>query len=261
MQPRAPIQYKLQTFEGPLDLLLHLIERAEVEITSIALVELTDQFIAYVAHMEQVRLELSSEFVVMASTLLALKSRELLPKKTLHIADEAADVDGFDGFDAEILVEKLHEYRQVKRLAMQLQQWETEALKHYSREPQDIVIYDSLPPAQTLAHLSLEKLRDVYAHVWQKYIKRHQKLQITDDNISLQQQMTFVLHALQRSGGRISFSQVVAQCSLSLLGRVVTFLAILELTRDHQLTCEQKQPFADVMLMKGPRSEERCNDP
>ena len=107
------VSFKLEQFEGPLDLLLHLIAQSEVSIQDIFVSEITEQYLAYIAQMDQADMELSSEFLTMAATLLHIKSRSLLPKPPKE--DEEEDPE-------QLLILQLQEYKRIKQFSEQLQQ-------------------------------------------------------------------------------------------------------------------------------------------
>ena len=127
------VLYKLETFEGPLDLLLHLIDKNEVDIYNIPISDITDQYMAYLQTMQEFQLDVTSEFLVMAATLLSIKSKMLLPKPP---------VINIEGLEEEAdprmeLVQKLLEYRKYKGIAEHLREMEIGRSLIYTREPED----------------------------------------------------------------------------------------------------------------------------
>lgn len=120
------VLYKLDSFEGPLDLLLHLIDKAEIDIHEVSISEITIQYMDYLHAMKELELEVTSEFLVMAATLLAIKSKQLLPKPPVFEEDyEDWPDDGLDPRDE--LIQKLVEYRKFKQIAEQLREKELSA--------------------------------------------------------------------------------------------------------------------------------------
>lgn len=137
------VLYKLDTFEGPLDLLLHLIDQEEVDIYDIPIARITDQYMEYMEQLESIELETTSEFLVMAATLLAIKSKMLLPKPPaidigMDIEDEGVD-------PREELVQRLLEYRKYKAIAEELRDKELARSLIYSREPIDLTPFMADP--------------------------------------------------------------------------------------------------------------------
>jgi len=134
--------YKLETFEGPLDLLLHLIDKAEIDIQDISISDITDQYMEYLAAMQELELDITSEFLVMAATLLSMKSRQLLPKPPVT-EEPWLTVDEDDDLDPrEELIRKLIEYRKFKSVAGQLREKEWDRSQVYTREPTDLTPFE-----------------------------------------------------------------------------------------------------------------------
>lgn len=144
------INLKLDVFEGPLDLLLHLIQKLEIDIYDIPITAVTEQYMSYIHAMQTLELEVAGEYLVMAATLMAIKSQMLLPKQELEIID---DEDFFEEEDPrEALVAQLLEYRKFKYAATVLHEKEEERKLYYTKEPMDMDDYKeedtTLPPNQ-----------------------------------------------------------------------------------------------------------------
>lgn len=135
---RVTVLYKLETFEGPLDLLLHLIDKAEIDIQDIPVSVITEQYMDYLQTMQELELDITSEFLVMAATLLSIKSKLLLPKPPV-IEIEDFDYYEDDGYDPRAeLVQRLIEYRKFKNIAVQLLDMESERSLIFTKEPEDL---------------------------------------------------------------------------------------------------------------------------
>lgn len=134
------INFKVEAFEGPLDLLLQLIQQLEIDIYDIPMAEITDQYLEYIHLMKELELDVASEYLVMAATLLAIKSKMLLPKQELEI-----DLDDFDDSvdPRDELVEKLMEYKRFKEAARQLKEKESERNFYFGKAPMDLGEYDT----------------------------------------------------------------------------------------------------------------------
>src|SRR5690625_6108460 len=132
---RIPYEVKLETFEGPLDLLLHLIHELEIDIYDIPVAEITDQYMAYVTQMQEIELDIASEYLVMAATLLQMKSAMLLPKQEVDYEDE------YEEDPREQLVQRLIEYQRFKEAAEKLKEKELDENQLYTRPP---VIFDEI---------------------------------------------------------------------------------------------------------------------
>lgn len=237
---------KLDTFEGPLDLLLHLINRLEIDIYDIPMAEITDQYISYVHTMQELQLDIASEYLVMAATLLAIKSRMLLPKQ-----EEIWDEESFD-YEEEIdpreeLVERLIEYRKYKEAAADLKLMEEERGLMYSKAPSDLSDY------ATGIVQDLDLNVNVYDMIaaYQKLLRR-KKLQspltttVTRQEISIEQRMEEITDQLKQISGRISFVQLFPSVEKEYI--VVTFLAVLELMKRNEIIVEQENNFAEIFV-------------
>ena len=132
------IRYKLDTFEGPLDLLLHLIDSQEIDIYDIPISQITDKYMEYIDNLQEYELEIASEFLVMAAELLSIKSRMLLPRPPV-VQEEDGEAEDCD--PREELVQRLIEYRKYKAAAEQLREMEVARSLIYTRAPRDLSSY------------------------------------------------------------------------------------------------------------------------
>ena len=159
------IHYKLAVFEGPLDLLLHLIDKAEVDIYNIPIHEITDQYMEYIRTIQDFDLEPASEFLVMAATLLSIKSKMLLPKPPVEVMESEDESD-----PRMELVRRLIEYRKYKRAAEEMRELEVDRSQIFSREATDLTKY--LPETQE------NPVRGIYvADLWSAFGKILQSIQ------------------------------------------------------------------------------------
>ena len=144
----SDVSLKLTAFEGPLDLLMHLIESNKIDIYDIPIVEITEQYIGYLRNLQEFDMELASEFLVMAATLLQIKSRMLLPKEAREDEDEGED-------PRQQLVEMLVEYRRIKKAAQNLRYLKEEADRYASREPMFANLVERYVPSYPVRDLLL----------------------------------------------------------------------------------------------------------
>lgn len=144
----SDVSLKLTAFEGPLDLLMHLIESNKIDIYDIPIVEITEQYIGYMRNLQEFDMELASEFLVMAATLLQIKSRMLLPKEAREDEDEGED-------PRQQLVEMLVEYRRIKKAAQNLRYLKEEADRYASREPMFANLVERYVPSYPVRDLLL----------------------------------------------------------------------------------------------------------
>lgn len=241
------ITYKLEHFEGPLDLLLHLIEKNKVDIYDIPIVEITAQYLEYVSRMEREDLDLVSEFLVMAATLLDIKAKMLLPKEK--------DPEGEEIDPREELVLRLLEYKKYKLMAEELAVREEGAQLHLYKEstlPPEVAKYR--PPVdldQLLDGLTLAKLQRIFEQVMKRNEDKVDPIRsrfgtIRREPVSLEQKITQVL-AYARKARTFSFRQLL-EGQKGKLSVVVTFLAVLELMKTGKICLSQEEIFGDMQI-------------
>ncbi len=241
------ISYKLEHFEGPLDLLLHLIEKNKVSIYDIPIVMITEQYMEYVSHMETEDMGVVSEFLVMAATLLDIKSRMLLP---VQEDEEEQDEDPRAELAARLL-----EYKMYKQMAVTLQEMEEGAQKHLYKEPtvpKEVSRYE--PPVdldQLLDGLTLARLQSIFNSVMKRRTDRVDPIRskfgnIAKESVSLEKRIGSVMD-YARKNRKFSFRQMLSGQS-SRVEVVVTFLAVLELMRMGQIRLTQEELFDDMNI-------------
>jgi segregation and condensation protein A len=239
-------EYKVQfeVFEGPLDLLLYLIKKEEVDIYQVNLTKLATQFIEYVDLMRQFDLEVAGEFLVMASTLMFIKSRELLP------VDQQAVVEGEEdeGEDPRWeLIRQLVEYKKFKDAAAQLQTLEARQENVYPRVPGKIEFAAEAAPAKPEAGI-FDLLNAVNGILKRFADKAAATREIYEEKWTVSGKIEFVLDILAGRGA-VKFSELFEQAA-SRAEVVCTFLALLELIRLKQLVCAQPEPFAEIEISR-----------
>lgn len=235
-------QVKLSVFEGPMDLLLHLIEKNEVDIYNIPVALITQQYLDYLAAAQEVDLEVTSEFLLMACTLLALKARMLLPRPVVLPAGEEEEDPRQE------LVEKLLEYKTFKEKAHLLKELEMEQSRIYWRKVDEVVLLKQFPPRNPLGTVTMEDLWKTYVKVLKRVEKKREVLSITREGITIQERMVQVLEQLAQKPYGLSFLQLLEESVLSRERIIVTFLAILELTRQGLIRLRQSQPFSEITI-------------
>lgn len=243
------VTFKLDSFEGPLDLLLHLIDKAEVDIYDIPIKEITSQYLDYIRSMQELELEVTSEFLVMAATLLAIKSKMLLPKPPI-VEYEDADWDMMDDGDFDPraeLVQKLIEYRKYKGIADHLREKEAERSLIYTREPADLTPFVSQTVENPVEGLFVSDLLLAFRKALRKMASRNQVARIRRDEISVKDRIRQVSETLRQSGGRMLFSSLLSDDNTR-EEIVVTFLALLELMKMKTILCYQHKLFEDIVI-------------
>lgn len=241
--------YKLETFEGPLDLLLHLIDKAEIDIQDISINDITDQYMTYLDAMQELELDITSEFLVMAATLLSMKSRQLLPKPPVT-EEPWLTVDDDDYLDPrEELIRKLLEYRKFKSIAGQLREKEWDRSQVYTREPSDLAPFEKVVQTNPVEGLHVDDLVNAFQRAMRRLAGRHRVSSIRKDEISVKDRIRDIVETLKSRSteGKMLFSQLLGDEE----GRqeiVVTFLAILELMKRKWISCHQSALFDEIVL-------------
>jgi len=238
----AEYKVKFEVFEGPLDLLLYLIKKEEVDIYEVNLTRLATQFIEYIDTMRLLDLEIAGEFLVMASTLMYIKSRELLP------VDQQVQVEGDEeGEDPRWeLIRQLVEYKKFKDAAAQLQALEIARENTFPRLPIKPEFETDRPAAK--AEVSIFDLLNAVNTVLQRFTKRDDPRDIFEDKWTVSEKIELVMKAITERG-RVTFSELFAQAATR-SEVVCTFLALLELIRLKQLVCAQPEPFAEIEITR-----------
>lgn len=239
-------EVKLEAFTGPLDLLLHLIHRLEIDIYDIPMAELTAQYIDHIHTMQELELNEASEYLVMAATLLAIKSRMLLPIHEGEIEETEFEVDAID--PREELVTRLIEYKKYKEAAVALQQLEEERAQVFTRPPSSLSQY--MPDEQLALFDPNVNVYDMLS-AFQKILRRQQlkkplSTRVARQEISIKQQMYTVVNRLKQFGRRTNFTSLFEYEDKTML--IVTFLSILELMKRQIVFVEQENNFEDLFV-------------
>ena len=245
------LQVKLEAFEGPLDLLLHLIDKNKVDIYDIPIAEITDQYIAYVDEMKRQDLNVMSEFLVMAATLLSIKSRMLLPK------DETPDEDEEDP-RAE-LVQKLLEYKMYKCISYELRDRQVDAEQIFYKLPTipaEVLSYEEpVDIGELMSDLTLQKLNGIFQELLRREKGRVDPIrskfgEIRKEEVSLDEKLVYLSDYCQTHRSFSFRSLLESQCTKTEI--IVTFLAVLELIRSGTIRVVQEQIFDDIQIQSIP---------
>ncbi|MBI3851431.1 MAG: segregation/condensation protein A [Verrucomicrobia bacterium] len=236
----AEYKVKFEVFEGPLDLLLYLIKKDEVDIYEVNLTQLATQFIEYIDVMRMLDLEIAGEFLVMASTLMYIKSRELLP------LDQQAQVEGEDeGEDPRWeLIRQLVEYKKFKDAAAQLQTLEARQENIFPRLPGKLELDIKTPVPRP--DVSLFDLLTAVNTVLKRLGQRENQRDIFEDKWTVSEKIEQIMRALQERSS-LKFSELFAD-AVSRSEVVVTFLALLELIRLKQIVAVQSKAFGEIEI-------------
>lgn len=234
---------KLEMFEGPLDLLLHLIEKQEIDIYDIPIAKITDQYLSYLRAMEQLDLQIASEFLVMGATLLAIKAEMLLPRLAVTEDEHDPAPD-----PREELVVKLIEYQKYKKVVEKLRNLELENHKIYTH-PFDIGSFlANRPPVNPLNNVSPWDLLAMYKRALEAAATPAPVHEVLQETATVSSQMKMIIEKLQCYPEGAEFSEFLpAKASTSLI--VVTFLAILELLKTGKIQVFQQINFGKIRVL------------
>jgi segregation and condensation protein A len=238
----ADYKVKLEVFEGPLDLLLYLIKKEEVDIYDIPIERITNQYMEYLSLMQLLNLEVAGEFLVMAATLMYIKSRMLLP-----VDQQVTDAEAEEGEDPRWeLIRQLVEYKKFKDAAVQLSQREEEQANIFPRQGPDtgIEVSKDVP----LAEVSIFDLINAFNDVLKKATAREDFHEILEERFTVSDKIEEILYTL-RDRSEMIFNELFANAG-SRAEVVVTFLALLELIRMKRLKVQQTEAFGEIQVIK-----------
>lgn len=249
------IPVKLQVFEGPLDLLLHLIDKNKIDIYDIPIVEITNQYMEYIREMERADLNVMSEFLVMAATLLDIKCKMLLPKE---VNEEGEEED-----PRQELVEQLLEYKMYKQMSYELRDRQIDADKTLYKEatiPEEVLAYEEPVDLDALlGDLTLGRLHHIFQEVMKRQVEKIDPVRskfgkIEKEEVTLSDKLQYIVD-YAKNHRKFSFRALLTKQS-SRTQIVVTFLAILQMMKEGSICIEQEQPFDDIMITSKVMAEE-----
>lgn len=231
------IEFKINEFEGPLDLLLHLIKENKMDIMNIEIEKITEQYISYLNEQEKMNLEIASEYLVMASELIELKSRLLLPNKKEEVQEDEID-------PREELVNRLLEYQAYKDITKVLQEKELLRKDIYTKTPENINNY-----VEECKEIQVDVSLDDLISAFQKYYQRKLenkplKTKVTINEISVSSRRHDIKKIL-KTKKKISFFELFPVVSKEYV--VATFLAVLEMAKSRELRIIQEKTFSDIV--------------
>ena len=231
---------KLEVFEGPLDLLLYLIKKDEVDIYEISIERITQQYLEFMEAFKVLDLEIAGEFVVMAANLIYMKSRSLLPVHVQPPEEEAEEDD--PRWD---LIRQLIEYKKFKDAAAQLSQRELDQSNLFTRLPEG----PDQPVERPLGEVSVFDLIAAFNKILKRIAGRSEDLrEIFEENYTVSDKIDLILK-MTASGVALKFTELFANAA-SRTEVVVTFLALLELVRLKQLSLVQGEAFGEIELKR-----------
>ena len=243
---------KLQSFEGPFDLLVYLIENAEMSIYDIRISEITNQYLEYIKVMREHDINVATEFMVLASTLIEIKSKMILPRMSIEGQTAAGEDPRSD------LVERILEYKRFKRAAQILQEREEQSQHIFEKPQEDISEYLENPDE----YLSLDLKQ--FASAFSLFIQKKQRVEagrahytrIERERSTMESRIRMILAKVRRKIGQVfSFKELIPDKN-DRYDVVVTFMSLLEMAKERVLRVEQKSLYGDIKVSAGQRVDE-----
>jgi len=231
---------ELPVFQGPMDLLLHLIQQEKVDIYDIPIAKITDQFISALGQMEALDMEVTSEFLVLPAQLLQIKSRYLLPKPVNDVADE----DEID--PRQELVARILAYRAFKEAAESLGEIQVASGKRYFRQVNLEELRSQFTPQDPLAGVDFTELWQAFQRVIARAEQGEEIRRIEPDEIPLEMVLEDILRRIILHPGGLRFSQLLRRPRRMEI--VVSFLALLELLKSGKIRCEQTSQYGEIFV-------------
>ena len=240
------LEFKINQFEGPLDLLLHLIDKNKFNIFDIPIVEITEQYLDYLNRMQEENLDVMSEFLVMAATLISIKAKMLLPREEKEEEEE-------EDPRAE-LVRRLLEYKMYKYMSFELRDRQVDAARNMYREqrlPKEVEAYrQPIDYEELIGDMNLNKLHEIFKSIVKKQEDKIDPIRskfgkIEKEEVSLPDKMTYVEQFAVKKR-RFSFRDLL-ESQPGKVHVIVTFLAILELMKTGKIRISQVELFGDIL--------------
>ncbi len=231
------MDFKINDFEGPLDLLLHLIKESKMDIMNIEIEVITDQYMKFLNEQEKMNLEISSEYLVLASELLEIKSKLLIPNNKVEDSEDEID-------PREELINRLLEYEAYKNITKVLQEKELLRKDIYTKYPENISNY--IPENKEIhSDVSLDDLINAFQKYYQRKIdNKPLNTKVTLKEISVSSRRSDIRRVLKKKG-KVSFFELFPVSSREYI--VATFLAILEMAKNRELKITQNDTFDDII--------------
>lgn len=231
---------KIDEFEGPLDLLLHLVKESNIDIYDIKIIEITEQYLDYINKMEELNINVASEYLVMAATLMEIKSKSLLPKDDVN-EEEVEDEE----VSREALIQKLIDYEKYKEVTKSFKELEVSRREIYTKAPSKL---NELTDQRIVndTNITLDDLMDAFA----KYLERKDKekpitTKVTNKEYSVRKRKNDIKTFL-KDKKKALFTELFDEYNKSYV--VVTFMSILELAKENDITITQEGNFENIYI-------------
>lgn len=231
-------EVKINEFEGPLDLLLHLIKESKIDIWEIKIVDITDQYLDYIKTMEKLNLNIASEYLVMASELIEMKSKRLLPRYQDDTDEEEEDPE-------EVLIQRLIEYQKYKDMTKDFKELESLRQEFYTKTPESLKEY-----VEEGTVISNDVGLDDLMKAFQKFLERKKaekplETTVTKKEITVEERRKSI-RSILKDKKRVDFFELFDVITNEYI--VVTFIAVLEMARKQEIIIEQEQNFEHITV-------------
>lgn len=241
MPDERALRVQLDVFDGPLDLLLSLIKEQQLDVATVPLATVAEQYLEYVRVMDALDMEIAAEYLVIAATLVFLKSRALLPPIPVEFLDEEESPEQVE----ERLRRRLIAYSKYRELGEELRERQAEAGAYFYREAGD-------PSSELRQRYSIDAGHLGEAFVAMLRQARPEKRTVARERVSLMAQMDYIARRVKERG-EVLFSELCHELGMHRDAIIVTFLAILELIRRRRIDFDQPEPFNDIRLFAATR--------
>lgn len=230
----------ISDFEGPLDLLLHLIKESSIEIFDIEIEKITQQYLEYIHCMETLNLNIASEYLTMAAELIEIKSSYLLPRKKVEEEDE------YEEDPREILIQRLLQYQRYKEITPKLHELEEQRREYFSKDPESLKEYISIDNDKVDLDIGLGDLLEAFQKMlMRKELDKPLETKITKKEYSVNVR-SHEIRRLLKQKGKVNFKDLFDIVTREYV--IVTFLSILDLARKQELYITQQQNFNMIVL-------------
>lgn len=243
---------KLENFEGPLDLLCHLVDKNKMDINQVNILEITNQYIEYINTMQELKLEVTSEFLVMASTLLYLKSKSLLPR---------VDTEGEEELTEEELIYRIVEYKKYKEISKKLKEFYNEYSKRFYKLPEKI----ELPKRKIEKSFTSLEISEAYKNLIERNENKINKNAINIEKIAISEKVTVaskvkdIFKELTKKP-RFIFNKLCLTKKYNKLETITAFSGVLELSKQKTILTNQELIFGDIAIQKNNNETDNIKD-
>ncbi|HEX7510038.1 MAG TPA: segregation/condensation protein A [Chitinivibrionales bacterium] len=246
MQAKQEYEVKLSLFEGPLDLLLYLVNKAEVDIVQIPVAQIAEQYLQYLDLMRELNIDIAAEYLYMASTLIRLKARELLPPVEGEKIEEEEGI-----FNKQQLIEQLLEFKKFKEAAMSLRHSEAEQIGCFTRGSADQPGFEApSDEACFIGNITVFDLLTAFKRILERTVDNKNFHVINADNVKIDDRIERVLSVLS-DVGELRFEELFTDDTRKIV-LVVTFMAILELIKMGEISFRQEEQFGAIFVKRTP---------